>query len=648
MGERSEGDLLPEDTRPGDVLAGRYRLTDLLTEQAGGRFWRAFDSVLQRDVAVHIIASDDERAPLLREAARTSATVLDRRMLRVLDIDEAADRCFVVNEWGSGTSMDILLATLGPLSPTVAAWIVAEVGDALAQAHAAGVAHGRLVPENVLIDHDGAVRIIGFCVEAALHGLQPGRPRQDVVDLVGLLYAGLTGRWAGVSRSAVPAAPSEHGHVLRPRQVRAGIPRTLDAMCDHVLDHGGEADLSAPMVSDMLHDFLGTSARAAEAWLMHLEHPPAGHSPVALAPLPDPPAPDSTTDVSLVERSPADPSPAGPEETAAPGDGVPEEDEAVAALAAEQDEPDLGQEIPTQAGLPIFHDDDEVTWIAQRTEAAPPPPALEPPPERPLFAPDPADGGPPRRPRNPPPNGVVNAGGFWPWEGAGTGPGTGSGVLPAYVEDEPEDERRPGTTWLRLAAVVAACLLVLIASVIAFNLGRGRTPLGAVPEEQQTTSGRSPSSSPTASAGPIRGVTATDFDPQGDPPEENPEEAPLAVDGDPSTAWTTSRYNENLGPAGLKTGVGLVLDLGASHQVTQVGLTTVGTPTGVRIFVLPEPPSSLAGKAPAGGTTVAGTSGTVRLASPATGRYVVVWLTSLPAVPDGFRGAIAEVVVDGE
>ena len=65
---------MPEHTRPGDVLADRYRLTDLLTESQGGRFWRAFDSVLQRDVAVHIIAMSDERAPLLRAAARRSAT----------------------------------------------------------------------------------------------------------------------------------------------------------------------------------------------------------------------------------------------------------------------------------------------------------------------------------------------------------------------------------------------------------------------------------------------------------------------------------------------------------------------------------------------------------------------------------------------
>ena len=280
---------MPEHTRPGDVLADRYRLTDLLTESGGGRFWRAFDSVLQRDVAVHIIACDDERAPLLREAARTSATVLDRRMLRVLDIDEAADRCFVVNEWGSGTSLDILLADGEPLSPTVAAWVVAEVADSVALAHEAGVAHGRLVPENVLIDHDGAVRLIGFAVDAALHGLPSGRTSTDVVDLVGLLYAALTGRWAGVSRSKVTAAPLQHGHVLRPRQVRAGIPRTLDALCDHVLNRGGDVDVTAAMVSDTLRDFLGPSATAAEAWLARIDHPRRGQETVVLPALPDPP-----------------------------------------------------------------------------------------------------------------------------------------------------------------------------------------------------------------------------------------------------------------------------------------------------------------------------------------------------------------------
>jgi hypothetical protein len=634
--------VVSEHTRPGDVLAGRYRLTDLLTESAGGRFWRAFDSVLQRDVAVHIIACEDERAPLLRNAARTSATVLDRRMLRVLDIDEADDRCFVVNEWGNGTSLDILLADGEPLSPPVAAWIVAETADTLALAHEAKVAHGRLVPENILIDTDGAVRLIGFAVDAALHGLPAGRISTDVADLAGLLYAALTAKWAGVSRSVVATAPTDHGHVLRPRQVRAGIPRTLDSLCDHILNHGGDTEVSAAMMSDALRDFLGPSATAAEAWLTRMEHSRKGVTAVVLPPLPDPPPRETPLP------------PAENAETAQTGETAetPQAEDTAESEASPAPETEETQDgLATQAGMPIFHDDtDDVTWLRHHTEPAAPPPPLEPPPERPLFAPEPAEGQPARRPRAAPVSqSVGGGGGFWPWESTGTGAGTGSGVLPAYVEEDEDDDRRPpGTNMLRLAGVVALCLLVLVACVIAFNLGRGKTPLGTTREPKPAAGAtRTPSQSPATSA-PITGVTARDFDPQGTDGSENPEEAGLAVDGDPSTSWQTSRYDQQFGPAGLKTGVGLVLDLGETHDVTQVDLTTLGSPTSVQVYVTPQNPTTLQGAKPAGEATITGTRGTVGVDPAASGRYVVIWLTRLPAVTGGFRGGIAEAVVKGE
>src|SRR5215218_11255215 len=97
-GEADEGSCVPSSIRPGDVLADRYRLVDLLSESGGGRFWRAHDRVLERHVALHVIAADDPRADLLQEAARRSATVLDPRILRVLDVERVADHCFVVNE----------------------------------------------------------------------------------------------------------------------------------------------------------------------------------------------------------------------------------------------------------------------------------------------------------------------------------------------------------------------------------------------------------------------------------------------------------------------------------------------------------------------------------------------------------------------
>ena len=203
---------------------------------------------------------DDDRAQPLLEAARRTGPVIDRRLLRVLDAEAADGRCYVVNEWGQGDSLDILLTREGPLAPRRAAWLVAEVADSLAEAHDAGLAHGCLTPENVLIDQHGQVRIIGFGVDAALRGLPAGRVNVDEIDLAGLLYCALTGKWAGVSPSALPPAPEVHGEVLRPRRVRAGIPRMLDALCDQVLNPQRESDRphpSARNIRDLLLEHVG-------------------------------------------------------------------------------------------------------------------------------------------------------------------------------------------------------------------------------------------------------------------------------------------------------------------------------------------------------------------------------------------------------
>jgi hypothetical protein len=585
-----EGSAVPHSIRPGDVLAGRYRLMDLLAESKGGRFWRAHDRVLERHVALHVISADDPRAPLLLDAARRSATVHDRRLLRVLDADQSGGICYVVNEWGSGDSLDIMLANEGPLGARRAAWLVSEVGSSIAAGHDAGVAHGRLVPENVLVDHAGAVRVIGFAVDAALHGLQPGRLSADVTDLGGLLYAALTGKWPTSSPSDVPRAPAEQGHVLRPRQVRAGIPRPLDSLCDEVLNpyagHRGarlrEAhDLAtAHGIADYLIEFVGdpTGLAAAEAAAGHRDT-----ETIVLPALADPPAPPED-EPGTVAAPEAEPEPApeptvevGPEPTTVPveepleqpaEEPAEEPREQPADQPAEQP-PGPPAELPTEAGLPIFDDDnDDVSWLSARSDPVPPPPPFEEPPERPLFAPDPPGGRPPR----PAPAPVRHSAEYWPWD-AGTGTGTGTG-LTAAVEDEQEV---PGRSWLRLAALLAVCLLLLVAVVVAYNLGRGRTPLGAVPEDDTSTS-----ASPTATASPtpITGLKASDLDPQGDPPfDENPELTGLAVDGDPGTAWRTNTYLQNFGPGGLKTGLGLVIDLGARHEVASVDLTFVGAPT---------------------------------------------------------------------
>lgn len=600
--------------RPGDVLTGRYRLIDLLSDARGGRFWRAWDGVLARPVAVHLIHREDPRAEVLIAAARRSAQVLDPRLLRVLDAGVTDTWCYVVNEWGEGRSLDILLAE-EPLPPRRAAWVVGEVAELLATAHGLGITHGRLVPDNVMIDERGSVKVVGFAVDAALHGVTPAALGAELVDLVGLLYASLTGKWPGPSSSRVPTAPRDHGRVLRPRQVRAGVPRVLDALCDGVFnpDHAlpGQRVRSASEVAMAMFDFIGDRNAVAEAEAARNRGNTTPRIPrietFALVPgLPS-------------EDEPAAPSPASDDD--APGE---------ATQVGAPPVPDLPGEM-TQAGVPVFDDvilDPE--WRTPSTQAAPPPPPFEDNPERPLFAPDPPDGRPARTPHPDLPE-ISDSSAFWPW-------GTEVGKVP-IVEDPEEEEAVPGRGWMRGAWILAVALLVLLAMIYGFNRGRDDGSDDDAPAE-------APASQSQATGELVTPKATFDFDPQGGSGEENADQVALAFDGDPATQWQTMRYQQNFGPGGLKDGVGLLIDLGKARDLSQVSVEVTGGPTDLELlgFAGTERPTDLAASVVL--ASAQGADGVARLnpQQPASTRWVAVWITSLPD-PDGFRGQIAEVQI---
>ena len=266
--------MAPQAMTPGTVLGGRYRLDVLLADHAGARFWRATDTVLVRSVAVHAISSGDPRSQAVLEAARLSATVSDPHFLRALDCDDDGERTWVINEWGQGTSLDLMLQER-QLPPSRAAWLAREVAEAVASAHAQGVHHGRLNPEAVLVTDAGAVKVIGSVINRAFEGPVPVDPlygllddrEADVINLAGILYAALVGKWPGVAPSLVPPAPREGRRPSRPRQVRAGVPRTLDAICERVLHKEASQHVlpieTALETAAALSDFVGDPAAAA-------------------------------------------------------------------------------------------------------------------------------------------------------------------------------------------------------------------------------------------------------------------------------------------------------------------------------------------------------------------------------------------------
>jgi putative peptidoglycan lipid II flippase len=108
----------------------------------------------------------------------------------------------------------------------------------------------------------------------------------------------------------------------------------------------------------------------------------------------------------------------------------------------------------------------------------------------------------------------------------------------------------------------------------------------------------------------------------------------------------TYRGNPKLG--GLKSGVGLLVDLGKPAAVGSVRLDLLGTGTSLKLLAAPgatTAPTSTQSLTTVGSATDAGQRVDLRLTKKVTTRWFVVWLTSLPSAPGGYQGRVAEISV---
>ncbi|MFF0436009.1 serine/threonine-protein kinase [Streptomyces sp. NPDC004327] len=162
------------------LIAGRYRLLDVLGEGGMGTVWRARDEVLAREVAVKEVRApaglpteDRERlyARLEREA-RSAARITDRNVVTVYDVAIDDGRPWIVMELVRGLTLAETLEAEGPLPPARAAHVGVGVLAALRAAHAAGVLHRDVKPANVLLANDGRVVLTDFGI-AAVAGTSP-------------------------------------------------------------------------------------------------------------------------------------------------------------------------------------------------------------------------------------------------------------------------------------------------------------------------------------------------------------------------------------------------------------------------------------------------------------------------------------------
>jgi hypothetical protein len=215
------------------LLADRYRLEDRVNAAGGWAAWKATDETLARAVTVLTFAPDFPRVPEVLMAARAASRLTDSRLAQVFDVEDGGDRAYVVLEWVAGHSLDDMLGG-GPLDPAQGVALVTEASKALAGAHAAGLPHLCLTPESLHWTPGGGVKVTGLGIDAALGGVSADDPAlADTQGLGRLLYATLTGHWAGLESTSLPPAPMAEGQPRSPRQVRAGVPTAIDSVaCD--------------------------------------------------------------------------------------------------------------------------------------------------------------------------------------------------------------------------------------------------------------------------------------------------------------------------------------------------------------------------------------------------------------------------------
>ncbi|MGI8887672.1 MAG: hypothetical protein ACR2GB_01670 [Nocardioidaceae bacterium] len=258
---------------PGAVLADRYVVHELLVQEGESESWRAHDGILARSVVLHILPSSSPHAAELLAGGKRASRVVDPRVLQVFDAVDDGKRAYLVREWANGQSLDLILAD-GPMNPRKALWLIREVASALVKAHHTGLAHGRLVPDAVVLTESSGVKVIGLGTSLPLRGATAPVDGQlaDTLDLGRLLYACLTARWPGPDQTGLLSAPADSsGRLLRPRQVRAGVPRPLDAICDRILScdsrYGAPLtsadEFKAALTAVMAEEGLATSSSAS-------------------------------------------------------------------------------------------------------------------------------------------------------------------------------------------------------------------------------------------------------------------------------------------------------------------------------------------------------------------------------------------------
>ncbi len=264
---------------PDSILGDRYVITREVARDGDATVYHAEDRVLGRDVAVKVL-SPERSASIGRERFDHAVAAMSRlvhpNIVPILDSGSIKGQLYYVTPVVGSDTLRVRISREGLMTPDESAQILADVGEALAYAHGAGLVHGDIRPENIFCHHGRAI-VADFGIARAIQAAAGAGAseaatdaRTDIFALGCVSYEMLTGEQpfpggaAMVMVSDVPPVPS----VPRVPRVRNKVPTTPSRMAD--------------LTERMLAGGAGRTSATAEtlvATVRELVEPPAERAP---------------------------------------------------------------------------------------------------------------------------------------------------------------------------------------------------------------------------------------------------------------------------------------------------------------------------------------------------------------------------------